>query len=58
MAPKQAVNLGGAAIEELTAPNDVRVISAYEEAHKNSQRIVLAAQTRVAAIAQELVGIN
>ncbi len=58
MAPKQAVNLGGAAIKELTAPNDVRVISAYEEAHKNRQRIVLAAQTRVAAIAQELVGIN
>ncbi len=47
-----------AAIKELTAPNDVRVIIAYEEAHKNRQRIVSAAQTRVAAIAQEVVGIN
>lgn len=47
-----------AAIKELTAPSDVRVIIAYEEAHKNRQRIVSAAQTRVAAIAQEVVGIN
>jgi hypothetical protein len=36
----------------------VRVVIAYEEAHKNRQRIVSAAQTRVAAIAQEVVGIN
>lgn len=40
-----------AAIQDLTTPNDVRVIIAYEEAHKNRQRIVSAAQTRVAAIA-------
>lgn len=54
------LNIGDAvaAIKELTAPNDVRVIVAYEEAHKNRQRIVSAAQTRVAAIAQEVVGIN
>ncbi|HTY30753.1 ferritin-like domain-containing protein [Mycobacterium sp.] len=52
------VNEAVAAIKELTAPNDVRAIIAYEEAHKNRQRIVSAAQTRVAAIAQDVVGIK
>jgi hypothetical protein len=47
-----------AAVKELTDPSDVRVIIAYEEAHKNRQRVVSAAQTRVAAIAQEIVGIS
>ena len=47
-----------AEVKELTAPDDVRAIIAYEEAHKNRQRIVSAAQTRIAAIAQEVVGIN
>ena len=46
------------AIKELTDPGDVRAIIAYEEAHKNRQGIVSAAQTRVAAIAKEVVGIN
>lgn len=45
-----------AAIKELTVPADVRAILAYEESHKNRQGIVSAAQTRVAAIAQEVVG--
>lgn len=52
------VNDAVAAIRELTAPDDVRVVIAYEEAHKNRQGVVSAAQTRVAAIAQEVVGIN
>jgi hypothetical protein len=52
------VNDAVAAVKELTVPHDVRVVIAYEEAHKNRQRIVSAAQTRVAAIAQEVVGIN
>jgi hypothetical protein len=52
------VNDAVAAIKDLTDANDVRVMIAYEEAHKNRQRIVSAAQTRVAAIAQEVVGIN
>ena len=52
------VNDAVAAIKDLTVPNDVRVIIAYEEAHKNRQRIVSAAQTRVAAIAKEVVGIG
>jgi hypothetical protein len=47
-----------AAIKKLTVPNDIRAIIAYEEAHKNRQRVVSAAQTRVAAIAQEVAGIN
>jgi hypothetical protein len=52
------VNDAVAAVKDLTDANDVRVVIAYEEAHKNRQRIVSAAQTRVAAIAQEVVGIN
>lgn len=47
-----------AAIKDLTAPRDVRVMIAYEEAHKDRARIVSAAQTRVAAIAKEAVGIS
>lgn len=47
-----------AAVKELDDPADVRAILAYEEAHKNRQRVVSAANTRVAAIAQEIVGID
>ena len=47
-----------AEIKELAAPADVRAILAYEEAHKNRHGVVSAAQTRVAAIAQEVVGIT
>lgn len=53
-----SVNDAVAAIRELGDAQDVRVIIAFEEAHKNRQRVVSAAQTRVAAIAQEVVGIN
>ncbi|ORA12249.1 hypothetical protein [Mycobacterium arosiense] len=52
------VNEAAAAVKELTSPSDVRAIIAYEEANKNRQRVISAAQTRVAAIAQEVVGIN
>jgi hypothetical protein len=47
-----------AAIKELEAPHDIRAIVAYEEANKGRPRVVSAAQTRVAAIAQEVVGIS
>ena len=47
-----------AAVKELDAPADIREIIAYEEAHKNRQGIVSAAQTRIAAIAQEVVGVG
>ncbi|OBK14386.1 hypothetical protein [Mycobacterium asiaticum] len=52
------VNDAVAAIKDLDKPRDVRVIIAYEEAHKERQRIISAAQTRVAAIAKEAVGIS
>ena len=47
-----------AEIKDLATPADVRAIMAYEEAHKNRHGVVSAAQTRVAAIAQEVVGIS
>lgn len=52
------VNDAVTAIRELTVPKDVRVVIAYEEAHKGRQGVVSAAQTRVAAIAKEAVGIS
>ncbi|ORB83100.1 hypothetical protein B1987_03750 [Mycobacterium kansasii] len=52
------VNEAVAAVKELTNAGDVRAIIAYEEANKNRQRIVSAAQTRVASIAQDIVGIK
>jgi hypothetical protein len=47
-----------AEVKELTDPADVRAMVAYEEAHKNRQRVVSAAQTRLADIAQEVVGLS
>lgn len=47
-----------AAVKELTEPADVRAIVAYEEAHKNRSGVVSAAQTRLAAIAQEVTGLS
>jgi len=52
------LNEAVAAVKDLTDPADIRAIIAYEEAHKARQRVVSAAQTRVAAIAQEIVGID
>jgi hypothetical protein len=47
-----------AAVKELTDPSDVRAIIAFEEAHKERQGVISAAQARIAHIAQEVVGIN
>ncbi|MEU8894572.1 ferritin-like domain-containing protein [Nocardia sp. NPDC048505] len=52
------VNQSVSAIRELTDPADVRAIIAYEEANKNRQSVVSAAQTRFAAIAREVTGRN
>lgn len=52
------LNEAVAAVKDLSDPADIRAIIAYEEAHKARQRVVSAAQTRVAAIAQEIVGID
>lgn len=46
------------AVKELTKPEDLRVIIAYEEAHKNRHGIVSAAQTQLARIAKDTVGLN
>lgn len=45
-----------AAIKGLTHPADLRTIVAWEEAHKNRERVLAAAQAQLAAIAQEVVG--
>ncbi|WP_329408207.1 ferritin-like domain-containing protein [Nocardia vinacea] len=47
-----------AAVKELTDPADIRSILAYEEATKNRHGVVSAAQTRLAAIAQEVTGLT
>ncbi|WP_006242323.1 hypothetical protein [Mycolicibacterium tusciae] len=52
------LNEAVAAVKELEAPSDIRAIIAYEEANKNRQKLVSAAQTRVAEIAQEVVGLS
>ncbi|MBB5163525.1 ferritin-like domain-containing protein [Mycobacterium sp. AZCC_0083] len=51
------VNQAVAAVRELEAPADIRAIIAYEEANKDRHGIVSAAQTRIAALAQEIVGV-
>lgn len=52
------VSAAVAAVKELTEPADIRAIVAYEEANKNRNGVVSAAQARLAAIAQEVTGIN
>jgi hypothetical protein len=47
-----------AAVKDLTEPADIRAVIAFEEANKNRQGVVSAAQTRLAAIAKEVVGIS
>lgn len=47
-----------AAVKELDDSSDIRAIIAYEESHKNRHGVVSAAQVRLAAIAQEVVGIG
>ena len=47
-----------AAVKDLEIPADIRNVIAYEEAHKDRHGVVSAAQTRLAAIAQDVVGIN
>ncbi|MBY6435910.1 ferritin-like domain-containing protein [Rhodococcus kroppenstedtii] len=52
------VSAAVAAIKDLKAPADVRTVLAYEEQHKNRHSVVSAAQTRIAAIAKEVVGVE
>lgn len=46
------------AIKELKEPHDIRVIISYEEAHKARANVVSAAQTQLAALAKEAVGVS
>ncbi|NIL74397.1 ferritin-like domain-containing protein [Rhodococcus sp. B10] len=52
------VNDAVAEIKELTDPDDIRTIVAFEEATKNRQGVVSAAQTRLAALAKDIVGVD
>jgi hypothetical protein len=47
-----------AAIKNLRTPHDVNVIIRYEETHQNRSDVASAAQTRLAALAKEAVGVN
>jgi hypothetical protein len=53
-----AVNDAVKAIKQLKSPRDIRVILSYEEAHKNRSNVVSAAQTQLAALAKEAVGVS
>jgi len=46
------------AIKRLETPNDLHVVIHYEEAHKNRSSVASAAQTRLAALAKEAVGVS
>ena len=46
------------AIKQLETPHDVNVIIRYEETHKNRSNVASAAQTRLAALAKEAVGVD
>src|SRR5947208_8398166 len=45
------------AIKQLKTPHDVNVVIRYEETHKNRSNVASAAQTQLAAIAKEAVGV-
>ena len=46
------------AIKGLTEPRDIRVIISYEEAHKSRANVASAAQTQLASLAKEAVGVD
>ena len=46
------------AVKGLASAHDVRVVIRYEETHKNRTNVVNAAQTRLAALAKDSVGID
>jgi hypothetical protein len=45
------------AIKGLTSPHDIRVVIRYEETHKDRSNVVSAAQTTLAGLAKEAVGV-
>ncbi|MEU0545293.1 ferritin-like domain-containing protein [Nocardia sp. NPDC005978] len=52
------VTQASAKLKELTEPSDIRAVLAYEEANKNRHGVVAAAENRLAAIAQDVAGLN
>jgi hypothetical protein len=46
------------AVKQLKTPHDINVVIRYEETHKNRSNVASAAQTRLAALAKEAVGIS
>ena len=46
------------AIKGLKEPKDLHVVIHYEEAHKNRSNVVSAAQTQLADLAKEAVGVS
>ena len=46
------------AIKQLTTPHDINVIIRYEETHKERSNVASAAQTRLADLAKEAVGVS
>ena len=46
------------AIKGLKTPNDLHVVIHYEEAHKNRSNVASAAQTQLAALAKDAVGVS
>jgi len=46
------------AIKGLKTPEDIRVVIHYEEAHKNRSNVASAAQTQLASLAKEAVGVS
>jgi hypothetical protein len=46
------------AIKQLKTPHDINVIIRYEETHKNRSNVASAAQTQLAALAKEAVGVT
>jgi hypothetical protein len=46
------------AIKGLKTPNDIHVVIHYEEAHKDRSNVVSAAQTRLADLAKDAVGVS
>lgn len=47
-----------AAIKDLDEPTKLRTVLAYEEAHKNRHGVVSATQTRLAAIAKDVIAVH
>ena len=46
------------AIKNLTTPHDINVVIRYEETHKGRANVASAAQTQLAALAKEAVGVS